>query len=99
MSWSRTYVHTLLIAIDQFAAAVFFNRADVTISSLCRVVQLADSGDAVWTARLAATKFARWQIAILRVLAAGLEKIQTSHCELARQSDLSRDCTSTTLLS
>jgi hypothetical protein len=98
MAWEKTYVHTLLIAIDSLAAAIFFNRADVTISSLCRVVQLADAGYLTWQARLTATKFAAWQISVLRVLARWLDDIQTNHCELARQSDLARDASSLTLL-
>lgn len=98
MSWGKTYIHTLLIALDQFAAAVFFDRADVTISSLCRVVQLADAGYLTWQAKLATTKFATWQISVLRVLARWLDYIQTNHCELARQSDLARNASSLSLL-
>jgi hypothetical protein len=96
---SGTYFHTVAIALDQFAAAIFFNRADVTISSLCRVVQLADSGMTPWPAHLASTKFSAAQIGFLRQLAKVLNKIQTNHCELARQADLARDDSSTQLLS
>lgn len=35
MSWSGTYSHTLAIAVDMATASIFWNRADVTVSSLC----------------------------------------------------------------
>jgi hypothetical protein len=35
MSWSNTYSHTLAIAVDMFTASIFWNDADVTVSSLC----------------------------------------------------------------
>lgn len=35
MSWSGTYTHTLAIAADMGTASIFWNREDVTVSSLC----------------------------------------------------------------
>lgn len=98
MSWDRTYSHNVLIAVDQLGAAVIFNRLDVTISSLCRVVQLADGGDAKFQATLASLKFAPWQVGFLRRTARALEWIQPGHCEAARLADIDRAKAMDTLL-
>lgn len=90
MSWSNTYSHNLLYALDIVGAVVFWNQADVTISALCRLVQLADSEGAPWTYRLGGLKLYGWQTWVLRHLAPILNKIQANHCELARQADLAR---------
>lgn len=98
MSWSGTYTHNVAIALDELAAAVFFNRNDVTVSSLCRIVQLADSGVHGWPERLRSLGFAPWQVAVLRWLARRLDALQPFHCELARVSDIERSGTARALL-
>jgi hypothetical protein len=35
MSWQNTYSFTLAITLDVVTASVFWNRRDVTVSSLC----------------------------------------------------------------
>ncbi len=81
MSWSATYSHTLAIAFDDLAAAVLFNRDDLTVSSLCRLAQLD---------RLAPLKLCAWQVAVLKRLASILDRIQAHHCERARLGDIAR---------
>jgi hypothetical protein len=90
MSWAGTYSHNLLYSLDVSGAVAFFNQTDITISAMCRVVQGADTQQSVWQMRLASLKLYRWQIAVLRWLAPILDKIQTSHCEGARQADIAR---------
>jgi hypothetical protein len=98
MSWDKTYSHNVLIGVDQLAAAVFFNRNDLTVSALCRIVQLSDSGDAKFQAALDSMKLARWQIGFLRKLAPVLDWIQAGHCELARLGDIGRARSTAALL-
>ena len=90
MAWDGTYTHQVAIGLDQFAAAVWFNRNDVTVSALCRVVQLADAGTPEFRARLDGLKLSHWQLWLLRKIARGLEWIQPGHCEAARLADLVR---------
>lgn len=90
MSWSRTYTHTLAIAVDQLGAAVIFNRPDLTISTLCWVVM---SGDAQ------PLKLALWQIWSLRCLGPILNRIQANHCAQAREGDMERAQSTLLLLS
>jgi hypothetical protein len=81
MSWDKTYTHTLLIALDQFAAAVIFNRPDLTISTMCWMVM---------TGNDAKLKLDAWQRWILVKLGPILDKIQTNHCEKAKNGDRHR---------
>lgn len=81
MSWDKTYTHTLLIALDQFAAAVVFNRPDLTISTMCWMVMEGQAFD---------LKLSGWQIAILRRLGPMLDKVQTDHCVQAKDGDIAR---------
>ena len=88
---NRSYVHTLAVALDQLAAAVFFNRPDLTISALARVVQLSDSEGAEWGWKVSRLlKLNRWQIAALRCIGRALNFTFANHCEAARLSDLTR---------
>lgn len=97
-NWSRTYLHNLLVALDSFAAAIFFNRPDLTISALCRVVQLAANGGQ-WQWRVERVlKFARWQVVVLRGIGAALNFTFKNHCEAARLSDLARAASTLKLL-
>ena len=85
------YIHTLAIALDQLAAAVFFNRPDLTISALCRVVQLADSGEHGWAWKVDRyLKLNLWQVVALRSIGWALNSTFRNHCEAARLSDLAR---------
>lgn len=88
----------MLVALDSFAAAVFFNRPDLTISALCRVVQLAPTS-AEWRWRVnQVLKFNRWQVAVLRVIGWALNSTFNNHCEAARLSDLARAASTIKLL-
>jgi hypothetical protein len=98
MSWDKTYSHNLLIALDQFGAAVIFNHPDLTISTLCRIVQLADDRVEDFPARLESLRLSRWQLRFLRWLAPKLDQVQSSHCELSRRGDLQRADSTSKLL-
>jgi hypothetical protein len=99
MPWSGTYSNRVLVGLDQFGAAVLFNRNDACISSLCRIVQNADAGVGDFPARLASLNLKPWQLSFLRWLAPKLDKIEADHCELSRQGDLARAESTKTLLS
>ena len=105
MSWDNTYSHNLLYSLDIVGAVVFWNQRDVTISALCRIVQLADEegygsrAGAKWWPRLMSLNLWRWQLWVLRRLAPMLDRIQANHCEGARQADLARAAHITELLS
>lgn len=91
MSFDRTYLHTVLIGLDDFGAALFLNRNDCTISTACDLVRKMDAGnkaarDIVWLT----FAFKRWQITALRAIGAGLERIQPGHCNAARLADIAR---------
>ncbi len=79
--FTKTYLHGLLVSIDEFGAAVLFNRIDTTISSLCRLAQLG---------LLERVKANRWQAWMLTKLAPILDRIRASHCEKARVADIER---------
>lgn len=91
MSWSQTYSHALLYAVDTFGAVAFFNRpGGVTISSLARIVHLAseDAGyNGVWKARVASLKLWGWQQRFLLWLE---PRLGEAHCEGARMADIFR---------
>ncbi len=89
MSWDRSYTHTLAIALDDWAASVFFNRPDLTVSTLCWLV--ASGKDAplnLW----------RWQRAFLQWLGPWLNRIQKDHMALAREGDIERAQSTLSLL-
>lgn len=81
MSWDKTYTHTVLIAADQFAAAVFFNRPDLTISTMCWMVM--EGKDAT-------LKLSKMQRAFLAWLGPQLNKYWPNHCAEARDGDIKR---------
>lgn len=87
MSWAGTYSHTLALALDRAAAAVFFNRPDITISSLCWIVRNRVSNPIAGHA-YSLCKFSGWQTKLLQWIGAGLEFIAKGHCAAARDSDL-----------
>lgn len=78
MSWDGTYSHTVLIAVDQFAAAVIFNRADLTVSTMCWMVA---------TGNDSSLKLSTWQRWSLVKLGPVLNRIQTNHCALSADGD------------
>lgn len=90
MSWDGTYTHSVAIGFDQLGAAVLFNRPGLTISSLSRIVELADQGVAPFPERLRSLKLSAWQIDLLRWLGKQLDGHWPDHCEGARQGDLAR---------
>lgn len=90
MSFARTYVHSVLVGLDDFGAAVFFNRNDVTISTLCRIVQLARAKDAGGEWALKQLGLWKWQYVVLAWLGPFLNDLQTNHCEKARLADIQR---------
>lgn len=81
MSWGRTYSHTVLIAVDQFAAAIVFNRPDLTISSMCWMVMSGND---------CTLKLSTWQRWILVKLGPVLNRIQANHCLDAAVGDYQR---------
>lgn len=89
MAWDRTYSHNMLLALDMWGAAVFWNRPDITISSMCGLVMLADQ-HAEWRPNVEGLKLYRWQIAVLRFLGPILNRIQANHCQLAIYADIQR---------
>lgn len=89
MSWSGTYSHNVLLAIDELGAMLFWNTPDITISSMCGIVMAADQ-HVEWKENLAALRLYRWQEAILRWLGPRLNEIQANHCYLAIQADQAR---------
>lgn len=89
MAWDRTYSHTLLIALDDLGASIFFNRPDLTISTLCWLV--ANGKDAP-------LKLWGWQRMALKFLGPILNRIQTDHMALAKEGDLERAQSTQTLL-
>ncbi len=98
MSWDRTYSHSLALGVDMLGAVILFNRPDLSISSLCRIVQLADFNCGDFSERLRSLKLSNWQVKLLRWLAKRLNQIQTDHCEGARTADLERARSTVALL-
>lgn len=82
-----SYLYVVLLGLDRFAAAIFFNHPDVTISALCWVVRYAPT-DPIALAALAKLKINRFQAGFLLHCAAVLEWIQNGHCAQARQTDI-----------
>jgi hypothetical protein len=78
---SKTYAHTVAVAIDQFWAAILFNRPDLTISAMCGLV-LAGRG--------AVLKANRVQTFVLRVTGRALNAVFTGHCDQAMAADIER---------
>jgi hypothetical protein len=78
MSWDKTYTHDALLALDLWAAAVFFGAIGITVSSLAGLVR--DGKDAPFRLR-------RWQRSFLGWLEPRLSR---AHCEAARAADLAR---------
>jgi hypothetical protein len=81
VSFKKTYLHTLLVALDQFGAAVFFNRADLTVSAMCWLVRKGRTED---------LRPGRWQTWLLVHIGNVLEWVQPGHLEAARVGDLIR---------
>ena len=90
VSFTRTYVHNVLLGLDDLGAAIVFNRNDCSISAICRLAQLG---------QLDRVKASRWQAWILTHLAPILDWIQASHCELARQGEIERAKSTIAILS
>lgn len=82
-----SYLYTVLLGLDRFAAAVFFNHPDVTISALCWVVRYAPT-DPIALAALVKLRLNRFQAWFLSKCGSMLEAIQQGHCIQARQTDL-----------
>lgn len=85
MSFSGTYLHTVLVGLDDFGASVLFNEPDLTISSMCGLLHRADldKEDAVLGLH-------PWQRGLLRAIRAGLEAVRPGHCERAIAADEAR---------
>lgn len=87
MSWDQTYSHTFLIALDEWGAAVFFNRLGLTISTLACLVRDGKDGP---------LKLSPWQRSFLRWLG---PRLTTAHCAAALKADLARAQVNVALLS
>jgi hypothetical protein len=83
----NTYIYTILLGLDRFAAAILFNRADITISALCWVVRYAPT-DPIAAIAYDKLKFNRWQVWFLIHCAAMLEWMSAGHCARARETDV-----------
>lgn len=81
MSWTKTYTHTILLGLDRFGAAIFFNEPDITISSLCWIV-LSNAST------VSLLKLYGWQYTALKVIGSMLECLQSGHCAAARLGDI-----------
>lgn len=77
MSWSNTYTHTVIITVDVLGASLFWNRSDLTISSLCglELRKKAAGQGSVWSL-VQLGRFLNW--------------INTGHCEAAINADAQR---------
>ncbi len=80
------YWLVVLIGLDRLAAAIFFNRPDITVSALGWVVHFAHS-ELVAAAALRDLAMYRWQARALLWIGDGLELLQPGHCAYARASD------------
>lgn len=76
-----TYLNTLLLAFDMGIAAVFFNRVDFTVSSMCYLISINKD---------APLKLNKLQRGFLAWLGPILDKIQKGHLEKAAQGDVAR---------
>jgi hypothetical protein len=78
MAWSGTYSEHFLLALDYWAAAVFFNRFGITISTMAGLVRDGLHGP---------LQLSGWQIAFLRWLE---PRLSNGHCEAAKAADIDR---------
>jgi hypothetical protein len=76
-----TYVKTLALALDYWSASVFFNQKDITISSLCWML---DQG------KEAPLKLSRCQRWALSKIGPWLDRHWPNHRARARYSDITR---------
>lgn len=77
MSWDNTYTHNLAVAVDFFSASLFWNRADVTVSSLCGLqLRRRAQGEGFQAGLVALGDFLEW--------------INPGHCEAAIKADFAR---------
>lgn len=91
MSFTRTYLHTVAIGVDDLGAALFLNRNDCTISTACDLVRKMDGGNKVARNVVMLTfAFHDWQIRALRRIGVGLERLSPGHCDRARLADIAR---------
>jgi hypothetical protein len=90
MGFANTYLHSVLIGLDDFGAALLFNRNDVTISAMCRVVQLVDRKDPAAEAVLQRLALYPAQVFFLRWVGRGLTLIKRHHCAKALVADMQR---------
>lgn len=97
MDTKKPYWLTVLLALDRLGAALFFNRPDLTISTLCWMVLTLEQARELhavpptdllvaW-AMLKAVDPYPWQTAALRAIGHGLEWLSPGHCARARESD------------
>lgn len=78
---NRSYVHTVLVGLDMFAAVLFFCRADLTVSTMCWMVANGKEGY---------LKLNRVQHWFLKTLGPVLNMIQADHMDIAMTNDLAR---------
>lgn len=96
MSWTGTYTYWLLRAADVAIATDTVEVPDITISSLTRLVQLADAeapvpaGAVPWSERLASLQLKPWQLKFLRWLGPKLDEVDSGHRAAAAAGDLQR---------
>lgn len=91
MAWGGTYSYRVLVGLDRLGAALLFNRDDITISTLCGLVQLADGArpDRKRAFRLVLSfGLHPVQLWALRQLSWVLDRIQPCHCQRAIDGDV-----------
>ncbi len=90
----KSYLHTFLLGLDRFGAALFFNQPDMTISSLAWVVRTFRNANAnnlehdVAARAINIVKPGSFQYAALVEIGDFLEHFWPGHCEGARQGDV-----------
>lgn len=75
---NRTWVHLLLLGIDDFGAIVLFGKIGITISGLCKIAMAGQDGQ---------LKLYGWQRSLLLWLGA---RLGHAHCDAAALSDIDR---------
>lgn len=102
MSWTGTYTYWLLRAGDVAIATDTAEIPDITVSSLCYVVQMADAnvgdpefapvtpGTVPWSERLASLQLKTWELKFLRWLGPKLDQVDPGHRKAAAAGDLEK---------
>lgn len=86
MTWDTTYSHDFLLALDLWAAAVFFGHFGITVSTMAGLVRDGKDGP---------LKLHAWQRSFLRWIE---PKLSRAHCAAALLADRARATLATSLM-